>query len=53
MHDNLRGRISLPSIAILAACLVGTAALFGEFCVVVWWLGDRYERFDLSGDAQS
>ncbi len=35
---------------LLAAAGVAGGVLFGELAGVVWWLGDRYERFDLSLD---
>jgi hypothetical protein len=35
---------------LLAAAGVAGGVLFGEFAGVIWWLGDRYERFDLSRD---
>jgi hypothetical protein len=38
----------LDAPALLAAVVAAGAVLLGEFAVVVWWLGDRYERFDLS-----
>ena len=38
----------LAAPALLAAAAAAGAVLLGEFAVVVWWLGDRYERFDLS-----
>ena len=39
----------------VAALAAGTVAasliLMGELATVVWWLGGRYERFDLSAEA--
>jgi ABC-2 type transport system permease protein len=40
---------SLP-LAVLAAGLTASAALVGEFALVIWWLGHRYEDFDLSAE---
>jgi hypothetical protein len=38
----------------VAALAAGTVAasliLLGELATVVWWLGGRYERFDLSAE---
>ncbi len=34
--------------AFLAAAVAAAAVLFGELGTVVWWLGQRYEQFDLS-----
>jgi len=38
---------SLPA-AVLAAGATASAVLVGEFAFVIWWLGHRYEQFDLS-----
>jgi len=38
---------SLP-LAVLAAGATASAVLVGEFALVIWWLGRRYEEFDLS-----
>jgi len=37
----------LPA-AVLAAGATASAVLVGEFALVIWWLGHRYEQFDLS-----
>jgi hypothetical protein len=37
----------------LGAVLAGTAAgltLAGEFAAILWWLGERYEAFDVSAE---
>jgi ABC-2 type transport system permease protein len=34
--------------AVVAATVVGSIILTGEFATTVWWLGERFERFDLS-----
>ena len=36
--------------ALLAAAIAASLVLFGEFAGVVWWLGRRYEQFDLSAE---
>jgi hypothetical protein len=36
--------------AIAATAVVASAVIGAEFAAVVWWLGDRFERFDLSHD---
>jgi hypothetical protein len=36
--------------AIAATAIVASAVIGAEFAAVVWWLGDRFERFDLSHD---
>jgi len=38
---------SLP-LAVLAAGATASTVLVGEFALVIWWLGQRYEQFDLS-----
>jgi hypothetical protein len=38
----------LQAPALFAGIAVAAGVLLGEFAVVVWWLGGRYERFDLS-----
>ena len=38
---------NLP-VAVLAAGATASAVLVGEFAFVIWWLGHRYEQFDLS-----
>jgi hypothetical protein len=40
---------SLP-VAVLAAGATASAVLVGEFALVIWWLGHRYEQFDLSAE---
>ncbi len=40
---------SLP-VAVLAAGATASAVLVGEFAFVIWWLGQRYEKFDLSAE---
>ena len=40
---------SLP-MAVLAAGATASAVLVGEFALVIWWLGRRYEQFDLSAE---
>jgi ABC-2 type transport system permease protein len=40
---------SLP-VAVLAAGVTASAVLVGEFALVIWWLGHRYEKFDLSAE---
>ena len=40
---------SLPA-AVLAAGATASAVLVGEFALVIWWLGRRYEQFDLSAE---
>jgi ABC-2 type transport system permease protein len=37
--------------ALAAAAVAASLILFGELAAVVWWLGGRYERFDLSEEA--
>jgi hypothetical protein len=39
--------------ALLAGAVAAGLALFGELSVMIWWLGGRYERFDLSAEAPS
>ena len=34
--------------AIFVSTLVGSLILGAEFAAVVWWLGERFEQFDLS-----
>ncbi len=34
--------------AIAVGAIVGSIILSGEFVATVWWLGERFERFDLS-----
>lgn len=36
--------------AIVTAALIASLVLGAEFAAVVWWLGDRFEHFDLSQD---
>ena len=36
------------SVAIGAAALAASVTLAGELAAVIWWLGGRWERFDLS-----
>jgi hypothetical protein len=36
--------------AIAATAIVASTVIGAEFAAVVWWLGDRFERFDLSHD---
>lgn len=36
--------------AIVSAALVSSLILGAEFAAAVWWLGERFERFDLSTD---
>jgi general stress protein CsbA len=38
----------ITAVALLAGGVVAAAVLVAEFSAVVWWLGRRYERFDLS-----
>ena len=38
---------TLPG-ALFTGALAAGAVLGGELAAVVWWLGRRYERFDLS-----
>ena len=38
---------NLP-VAVLATGVTASAVLVGEFALVIWWLGHRYEKFDLS-----
>jgi hypothetical protein len=33
---------------LLAGAVAASLVLIGELAAVVWWLGGRYERFDLS-----
>jgi hypothetical protein len=40
--------VGMPAPALLAGIAAAGFVLIGEFAVVVWWLGGRYERFDLS-----
>jgi hypothetical protein len=40
---------SLP-VAVLATGVTASAVLVGEFALVIWWLGHRYEQFDLSAE---
>jgi hypothetical protein len=30
--------------------VTASAVLVGEFALVIWWLGHRYEQFDLSAE---
>jgi hypothetical protein len=34
--------------ALLAGAIAASLVLFGELATAIWWLGGRYERFDLS-----
>lgn len=36
------------ALAIALGSITACAALVGEFAVAIWWLGRRFERFDLS-----
>jgi hypothetical protein len=38
----------MPAAALLAGAVAASLVLIGELATVVWWLGGRYERFDLS-----
>jgi ABC-2 type transport system permease protein len=38
----------VQAIALLAGAAAGAAVLASEFAGVIWWLGGRYDRFDLS-----
>ena len=40
---------SLP-VTVLAAGATASVVLVGEFAGVIWWLGQRYEKFDLSAE---
>jgi hypothetical protein len=40
--------VEMPAAALLAGIAAASLVLIGEFAAVVWWLGGRYERFDLS-----
>jgi hypothetical protein len=40
--------VGLPAAALLAGAVAASVVLIGELAAVVWWLGGRYERFDLS-----
>lgn len=40
--------VGMPAPALLAGAVAASVVLIGEFTAVVWWLGGRYERFDLS-----
>ena len=35
-------------VALLAATVAASLVLAGELAAVIWWLGGRYEQFDLS-----
>lgn len=37
-------------LAIVAGAVLAAAVLTGELAVAIWWLGARYERFDLSAE---
>jgi hypothetical protein len=37
-----------PAAAVAATALVAAAVIGAEFAAAVWWLGERFERFDLS-----
>jgi hypothetical protein len=37
--------------ALTGGAIAASLVLFGELAAVVWWLGGRYERFDLSTEA--
>jgi hypothetical protein len=37
-----------PAAALVAGAFAASLILFGELAGAVWWLGGRYERFDLS-----
>jgi len=37
--------------ALAGGAVAASLVLFGELAAVVWWLGGRYERFDLSTEA--
>lgn len=39
-----------PIVAILATTFTASAVLSAEFAAAVWWLGERFEQFDLSQD---
>jgi hypothetical protein len=36
------------TLALFAGAVTASLVLVGELAAVVWWLGRRYERFDLS-----
>ena len=36
------------SVAVFAGAVAGSLVLVGELAAVVWWLGGRWERYDLS-----
>jgi len=36
--------------ALMAGAVAASLVLFGELAAVVWWLGRRYEQFDLSAE---
>jgi hypothetical protein len=40
--------VGMPAAALLAGAVAASVVLIGELAAVVWWLGGRYERFDLS-----
>jgi len=44
----LRWLAGIQAVALLAGAAVAATVLIAEFAAVVWWLGRRYERFDLS-----
>jgi hypothetical protein len=38
----------VQAVGLLAGAVAAAAVLASEFAAIVWWLGGRYERFDLS-----
>jgi hypothetical protein len=40
-----------PAAALVAGAGAASLVLLGELAAVVWWLGGRYDRFDLSTEA--
>jgi general stress protein CsbA len=40
--------VETQAIALLAGAVAASLVLAAELAAVIWWLGGRYERFDLS-----
>ena len=39
-----------PSLAVIFATVIVIAVLIGEVWCALWWLGNRFEKFDLSSE---
>jgi hypothetical protein len=42
--------IKTQAVALFAGAVAASLVLIGELATVIWWLGGRYERFDLSAE---